>query len=304
MKVFLSWSGTRSKEVAEALKEWLPDVLHVVTPFVSSADIEKGRDFFRVLRAELAESNFGIVCLTKDNCRKPWVLFEGGALAKVLDNSSLCPYLIDMQPSELPDPLRLFEAAIADEQGTRDLVRALNSASDSVKLSEHQIGRTFDRWWPDLKPKLVSKAKPLGPSVEAGSYLFINVKTGLVLKAGGRPKNGELLETVACSGDDRETWTLHQVERRYYAIASAYTLQCLDVEGTSVNEKAKIHQWEFQNGDNQKWSLVVQKDGSYKVKAKHSGRYLAATDEGVKQMGDAESRNQRWWIAPVFGSGF
>jgi hypothetical protein len=303
MKVFLSWSGTRSKEVAEALKEWLPDVLQSVTTFVSSADIEKGRDFFSVLRTELSESNFGILCLTKDNCRKPWVLFEAGALAKVLDNSSLCPYLIDMEPADLPDPLRLFEAAIANEQGTRELVRALNTASDALRLAEPQIRRTFDRWWPDLKPKLESKAKPLGPSADAGSFLFINVKTGLVLRAAGRPhKNGESLETASYSGDERETWRVHQVEKRYYAIVSAHTEQCLDVEGTSPNENAKIHQWEFQNGDNQKWILVVQKDGSYRIRAKHSGRYLAASEGGVKQMGDADSRAQRWWVAPVFGS--
>jgi len=300
VKVFLSWSGTRSKEVAEALKEWLPDVLQAVTTFVSSADIEKGREFFRVLREELSDSNFGILCLTKDNCRKPWVLFEGGALAKVLEHSSLCPYLIDMEPAELPDPLRLFEAANANEQGTRELVRALNNTSDSLKLSEHQVRRTFDRWWPDLKPKLESKTKSVGPSVEAESFLFINVKTGLVLRAVGRPKNGEPLETATCSGDERETWTLHQI-KKCYVIVSAHTQQCLDVEGTSLKERAKIHQWEFQNGDNQKWSLVVQKDGSYKIRAKHSGQYLAVTEEGIKQMGDAESRSQRWWITPVFG---
>jgi hypothetical protein len=301
MKVFLIWSGTRSKEVAEALKEWLPDVLQIVVPFVSSADIEIGSESIRALRMELSESNFGILCLTRDNCRKPWVLFEGGALSKVLDNS-LCPYLIDMEAADLPDPLKLFEAATADEKGTRELIRALNGASKSLRLSEPQIRRSFDRLWPELKPKLESKAKPRGPAAGADTFLFINVKTESLLRAGGRPrKNGGPLETGVYSGHERETWTLHQVERRYYAIVSAHTGHCLDVEGSSPNEGVKIHQWEYQDGDNQKWTLLVQKDGSYRVRNKHSDRYLAATPEGIRQMGEADSRSQRWRIAPVFG---
>src|SRR5687768_10203753 len=124
MKVFLSWSGTRSREVAEALRQWLPDVLHAVTPWMSNSDIEKGRDFSRVLRSELAESNFGVLCLTKDNCHSPWMLFEAGALAKVLEASLVCPYLIDMELGDLPRPLRLFQAANANKPGTYDLVRS------------------------------------------------------------------------------------------------------------------------------------------------------------------------------------
>lgn len=32
MKIFLGWSGERSKALAEAMREWLPLVLHYVEP--------------------------------------------------------------------------------------------------------------------------------------------------------------------------------------------------------------------------------------------------------------------------------
>lgn len=300
MKVFLSWSGSRSKEVADALRDWLPDVLHSVIPFMSSIDIETGRDFFRVLRSELSESNFGILCLTKDICLKPWVLFESGSLAKAVGSSSLCPYLIDMEPNELPIPLALFQAANADENGTYRLIESLNSSSE-LHLSEPQLRKSFEKWWPDLKPKLESKEKPLGLPTGAQNFHLINVKTSTALRAMGSPhKNGEPLALVAYSGEEQQIWTIHEVERRYYAIRSVHTRQCLDVEYGSTAHQTTIHQYRFENKDNQKWALYLNNDGSYRIRAKHSELYLSVTDGGIKQMPEDDHQNQGWWLVPHF----
>ena len=42
MKVFISWSGDRSKFIANTLHWWLPNVMQAIDPFVSSQDIQKG----------------------------------------------------------------------------------------------------------------------------------------------------------------------------------------------------------------------------------------------------------------------
>ena len=41
MRVFIIWSGERSGTVAVTLRDWLPDVLQKVQPWIS-ADIEAG----------------------------------------------------------------------------------------------------------------------------------------------------------------------------------------------------------------------------------------------------------------------
>src|SRR4051794_22380020 len=79
MKVFISWSGDKSKATAEALRMWLKLVIQSVEPFVSSVDIAKGDRGLNVIANELAESSFGIICVTRDNNLAPWINFEAGA---------------------------------------------------------------------------------------------------------------------------------------------------------------------------------------------------------------------------------
>jgi hypothetical protein len=84
MKVFISWSGERSQALAQALRDWLPLVLHYVEPWLSQSDIEPGERWASEVSKELEVSNFGIICVTKENTESPWILFEAGALAKSL----------------------------------------------------------------------------------------------------------------------------------------------------------------------------------------------------------------------------
>lgn len=80
MKVFLSWSGERSKVVAKSLSEWLEQVLQAVEPWIST-DIEKGKRWDGEISQKLEQSKVGIICLTKDNLESTWLHFEAGAIS-------------------------------------------------------------------------------------------------------------------------------------------------------------------------------------------------------------------------------
>ena len=101
MKIFISWSGQRSKNVAEYLRTWIPKVIQSVKLWMSSEDILAGDRWNRDIAVELEKSKFGIICLTPENMNKPWILFEAGALAKTIDKTLVCPYLIDLDPTEI-----------------------------------------------------------------------------------------------------------------------------------------------------------------------------------------------------------
>src|SRR5262249_49119017 len=133
-----------------------PDVIQDVEPWMSAADIDAGARWGNRVQGELQESQFGIICLTRTNQTAPWILFEAGALAKTIDGSFVCPYLIDLEPSELlPGPLTQFQAKRANEPDTLDLIRTINQAQDDALMAE-KLERAFARWWPDLSAALDS----------------------------------------------------------------------------------------------------------------------------------------------------
>jgi TIR domain len=165
MKVFLSWSGERSKVAAHALRQWLPDVIQAIEPWMSSEDIDAGARWGSEVTNQLAETRCGIICLTKDNQIAPWVLFEAGALSKTIEKTYVIPYLIDLEPSDiLPGPLTQFQAKRANKPETLDLVRTLNGALIKEEfdkpLPDEQVNRMFERCWNELETQLKDLPAP------------------------------------------------------------------------------------------------------------------------------------------------
>ena len=152
MQVFISWSGAKSGEVAVVLRDWLPGVIQVLEPFVSAKDIDAGSRWQAELAAKLDTTNFGIVCVTRENQLEPWLNFEAGALAKSVEQGRLVPLAIDLKPSDVKNPLGQFQAQPATEDGMREVVRSLNSTSSA--LTDDRLERAFELNWPSLEKSL------------------------------------------------------------------------------------------------------------------------------------------------------
>jgi hypothetical protein len=155
MKIFISWSGERSQKMAEALREWLPLVLHYADPWLSKSDIEAGERWSVEVAKELEASNFGIVCVTKDNLTSPWILFESGALAKSMADGRVIPLLLDLDFQEISGPLAQFQAKKADQVGIRELVMSLNRSAQTPDPDD-RLTKIFDPMYAQLGEKIAA----------------------------------------------------------------------------------------------------------------------------------------------------
>ena len=154
MKVFLSWSGTQSHKVALVFRDWLPSVIQEIVPYVSSEDIDKGARWSTDIAKELADSKFGLLCVTRENMSAPWLMFEAGALSKTMDKSFVSPFLFDIRQAELDGPVLQFQATIFEKDDLKKLITTLNKACDKERLTEERLGQAFEVWYPILEESL------------------------------------------------------------------------------------------------------------------------------------------------------
>ncbi len=163
MKIFISWSGDRSKALAQAVYDWLPLVLHYTEPWMSDADIEAGERWGQAVAKELEACNYGVICLTRENLSSPWVLFETGALAKLLQTSRVTPLLLDLEFRDLGGPLTQFQAKKADTQGLNDIIQSINRNSDQA-ITEARAKQLFEALWPDFEKRVKEIPNPAAPT--------------------------------------------------------------------------------------------------------------------------------------------
>jgi hypothetical protein len=156
MKVFLSWSGKVSHDVASALRKWLPYMHHSLRPFISSDDISRGDRWSGALARELKDSECGIICITPFNAHKPWMNFEAGALTNYMGATRVMPLLFQVERSTLEyGPLGQFQTTDSNNSDFYSLVNTLNSSlPKEAQLDSDVLRENFNEWWPKLEKDL------------------------------------------------------------------------------------------------------------------------------------------------------
>lgn len=155
MKIFISWSGELSKQLGEAIKDWIPSVIQSVDPYFTPSDIDNGSRWSVDIANELESSKVGIICLTKDNLESGWVLFEAGALSRQLEKSYVCPILFGITNTDVSGPLKQFQTTEFEKHDMLKLLNTINQLTDA-KLPQKNLETTFEKWWPDLNARIES----------------------------------------------------------------------------------------------------------------------------------------------------
>lgn len=164
MKVFVSWSGELSRQVAQVLRTWLPRLIQSLDVFYSPDDIEKGENWDTKISQELSSCNYGIVCLTSENTTAPWIHFEAGALAKTLE-SRVCALMVNINPSDIKGPLSRYQATRLDRDDFYQLIESINKALETP-LDTTVLEPLFDALWPTILEEFETAKKQFSTSAK------------------------------------------------------------------------------------------------------------------------------------------
>jgi hypothetical protein len=244
MRVFISWSGSRSHDVAIALKNFIGDIIQSVTPFVSDEDIVNGERWNDRLKEELQENQYGILSITNENKESPWLLFEAGALSNSSHNIPVVPFLFDIEPSALSgSPLLQFQATIYySKDNVKKLINNINDACGENKLDNMRLERAFERCYDEFESALKKVTPELNEPKDAMSD-----KTHIILE--------ELLDLtrnnqkLLNSNDSQSSNLVEQIEQllkdfRNKSGSSAYLHKKRKISPTAIAELMRIAQYE------------------------------------------------------------
>jgi hypothetical protein len=120
-----------------------------------SEEIEKGKKWFSEITGQLSRTNFGIICLTRENLGERWILYEAGALSKSAEYSRVCPFLLDIEPTDLINPLALFQCTRNTKGDIYRLFKTIDTCSEYPR-SETTLFALVDKFWEEIREKLDS----------------------------------------------------------------------------------------------------------------------------------------------------
>jgi hypothetical protein len=159
MKVFISWSGERSKQLGAAIKGWLPLVFaNTVEVFFSDSDIEVGSTWYNEIIDKLETADAGLIILTPENVTRQWIMFEAGAIARGVSRDRVCPILFGIEKGKVQGPLFFHQSVEFTEGDFRKLLKTINNN----RIGETDFNKIFDTWWPQLKQSIeaITSAPP------------------------------------------------------------------------------------------------------------------------------------------------
>ncbi|MGE3709455.1 MAG: TIR domain-containing protein, partial [Hyphomicrobiaceae bacterium] len=151
MRIFLSWSGEQSGQIAEVIRNWLPNALQFAKPYFTPTDIEKGARWDSEISKELEASNICIVALTRESLNSKWIVFEAGAISRTVDRSRVCAILFGIKPTDLTGPLERFQNIEFSKKDIQRLLITINNAAGEDALAPPVLHSVFSKWWPDLQ---------------------------------------------------------------------------------------------------------------------------------------------------------
>lgn len=163
MKIFLSWAGEESRQLAMIFESWLKKILQSSRPWMSM-NITKGEGWDKEIHNGLQDTEIGLLFLTKDSIESKYLHYEAGAIANV-PNALVCTFLYNIKNTDVKQPLSRFQSTLFEKDDILKLLVTINNkiqAMDGITLEPAQLSEMFDIMWPiltDAISKITSSTK-------------------------------------------------------------------------------------------------------------------------------------------------
>ncbi len=146
--VFFSWSGDRSKKVAEEFRELFKGVFDpIIDCFLSTRDIAPGARSIQILFEKLEKCNYGICFIDSENARAPWIQFEAGALSKMVADSQVMVLLLDNNTESLQGtPLFEFQHKLFNKEHIQSIFEEIIELFEQLASKDSYMKR-FENGW-------------------------------------------------------------------------------------------------------------------------------------------------------------
>ncbi len=152
-------------------------------------------------------------------------------------------------------------------------------------------------------------------NIDAGAVVLQNVSADKVLDVnGGSTSNGANVQVYSRNGSAAQRFFLDSVEpvknATFVLHSGANYNQVIDLNNSSPNDGAKVTTWGSNNGDNQKWNVTGNGDGTYRIGNPKTGKVLdisggAASDGAcIVQYSWHGGLNQKWIVVYDKDGGF
>lgn len=135
---------------AGVLNDVIGRLFDTVTTFYSP-EIPAGEQWLAQIEEELTDTDFGIICVSKENQREQWLNYEAGALSRQVGDrrKRLGVLLVNFEDTnQVVGPFKNFQMKIADLDGFRSLMRSLNEYGPNIR--QDVLDARIDNEWQAL----------------------------------------------------------------------------------------------------------------------------------------------------------
>lgn len=154
MKIFISWSGVRSRHIARVLNKWLPKIIQSLDTWYSKENIQKGKKWHQELEKALVGRKYGIICMTPENRNSTWLHFETGALQKEVGEGAIYTLLYELKPSDIEYPLAAYQHTLLAKEDFRKMMYDINNTNPENRISKETLDFSFNKAWIELEQEL------------------------------------------------------------------------------------------------------------------------------------------------------